>query len=278
MRQISTPILGLLALACLLATMSCDGSHGVNGVLNTTTMTQFGAAGQIPIQEGLALGSDPMRLRLDPCVPNAPRDPVTGKLIGTVTIGAVVRDAALQPIPDVPVTFHTSAGSLQSNGQPVLTNANGLAKDVLLVDEDDAGNVEINAKTDTLSASLTVPVEVIPAPPIQLSLDPVELWPPNHDLHEVVASFPGLECSPTTTFALESVTSNEADDGNGAGDTANDIQGAQIGAADTTVLLRAERAGGGQGRIYTIVYRLIESTGATSLRTGTVTVPHDQGH
>jgi hypothetical protein len=276
MRQIFSLILGLLALACLLAT-GCDGSNGVRGVLGDTT-TSSQPAGQIPIEEGLTMGAAPVPLRLDPCVPNAPRDPVTGKLIGTVTIVAVLRDAALQPIPDVAVTFQTSAGSLQSSGQPVLTNADGIAKDMLMVDEDDEGNVEVSATTDTLSASLTVPVQVVPAPPIQLSLDPVELWPPNHDLREVVASFPGLECSPGTTFVLESATSNEADDGNGDGDTANDIQGAQVGTADTTLLLRAERAGGGQGRIYTIVYRIIEETGATSFRTGTVTVPHDQGH
>jgi hypothetical protein len=276
MRRIFAPILGLLAIVCLLAMMACDGSNGPNGVLAAKDPTSPFAA--IPILEGLHMGAQPGRVLLDPCAPNAPRDPVTGKLTATVAIGAVLRDDALQPMPNVGVTFTTTGGTLLSAGSPMLTDGNGLAEDTLTVDEDDAPFVDVTAATATLSTSIRIAVEVVPAPPIQLRLNPVELWPPDHQLHEVVASFPGMECSPEATFALESVTSNEADDGTGDGDTPGDIQGAEMGTADATLLLRAERSGGGQGRIYTIVYRVTDQAGEMTRRTGTVTVPHDQGH
>src|SRR5262249_32471027 len=151
----------------------------------------------------------------------------------------------------------------RSDGQPVLTDGNGLAQDVLSVDEDDAGDVEITVTTETLSASLVVPVVVLPKPPVTLTIDPAELWPPNHEMREVTAGFPALACHPGTTFVLESVTSNEADDGNGDGNTGGDIQGADLGTPDTSFLLRAERSGGGSGRIYSIVYTLTDEVGAT---------------
>jgi hypothetical protein len=42
--------------------------------------------------------------------------------------------------------------------------------------------------------------------------------------------------------------------------------------------LRAERLGTGTGRVYTITLQCTDSSGNSSTRTVTVTVPHDQGH
>jgi hypothetical protein len=81
------------------------------------------------------------------------------------------------------------------------------------------------------------------------------------------------ECEPATWKVL-SVTSNEADDAHGSGHTAPDwkITG------DHTVSLRAERAGPGNGRVYTITIQASNAGGNTVQTTVTVTVPHDQGH
>jgi hypothetical protein len=87
-------------------------------------------------------------------------------------------------------------------------------------------------------------------------------------------------CTPPGSIQpiLVSVTSNEPDNGLGDGDTDGDIQGADIGTPDHDLLLRAERSGGGSGRIYTLIYSITDTTGATSEARAHVRVPHDQGH
>jgi hypothetical protein len=273
MRQMSSVIVALLTIACSLATVACNGSGGIDAVLNPTPNTMPFGSSEIPIVEGLAMGSDPKRLLLDPCAPGALRDPATGHLIGRARIGAVVRDASLRPIAGVAVTFRATVGTLESNGQPVLTDENGLATDVLTIDEDNARTTAVGATTSALSRTHEVPVGVLPTPPIAFALSPVTLGLADRQMYEVVASFPGMECRFGASFVLESVTSNEADFGTSIDDVPNDIQGADIGTADTNVLLRAERADGGTGRTYTIDYRVFDGSGSTTVRTGTVRVP-----
>jgi hypothetical protein len=269
-------ITGLFSLlACFVA---CDGADG-NAILGTggSGADPFAAGGFGPAQEGITLAADPESIVLDPCDPDAPTDPDTGKLLGTTTIGAILRDADLEPLVGVEVTFSTSAGMLESMGQPVLTDDQGLATDTLTVDEDDAGDVVVTVESGDLSSMLTVPVELLSRPPVTLEMQPAYLWPPNHKLREVTAVFDGIDCEPPPTIELVSVTSNEPDNDNGDGNTVNDIQGIEIGEADTHFLLRAERAGGGSGRIYTVTYRVIDAEGGMSMLSSTVTVPHDQG-
>jgi hypothetical protein len=66
------------------------------------------------------------------------------------------------------------------------------------------------------------------------------------------------------------VTSNEPANGLGDGDTDSDWE---IGEG-LTLKLRAERAGGGSGRIYTIVFACTDEAGNTVTKTATVSVPH----
>ena len=76
-------------------------------------------------------------------------------------------------------------------------------------------------------------------------------------------------------FTLTSVTSNEPDDAPGGGDgsTTGDIQGFDLGTADTAGLLRAERAGSGSGRVYTLTYVGRDEAGNERTCTATVSVP-----
>jgi hypothetical protein len=76
---------------------------------------------------------------------------------------------------------------------------------------------------------------------------------------------------------LTSIVSNEPDNGTGDGDTANDIQDAAFGTPDTAFRLRAERAGPGDGRIYTIVYTGSDGSGNTASDVDLVVVPHHRG-
>jgi len=68
------------------------------------------------------------------------------------------------------------------------------------------------------------------------------------------------------------VTSNEPVLGHGSGHTSPDW----IVVDDHHVLLRAERAGSGNGRIYTITITCTDSDGNSSNEQVEVTVPHDQ--
>ena len=75
------------------------------------------------------------------------------------------------------------------------------------------------------------------------------------------------------------VVSSEPDDGLGDGDTANDIQNLTWDNATgiITVDLRAERAGGGPGRTYTISIEATDEAGNSSIAEVTVLVPHSKG-
>jgi len=117
---------------------------------------------------------------------------------------------------------------------------------------------------DSLVVGLCTP------PTLSVSLSHASLWPANHNYVDVEASF--VTSNDGAVVSLVSVTSNEPDDGLGDGDTVNDI----VIVDNDTIQLRAERSGAGTGRIYTIVYQVTNSCGASVTVTTTVTVPHNQ--
>jgi subtilisin-like proprotein convertase family protein len=116
-------------------------------------------------------------------------------------------------------------------------------------------------------------------PTLVVTLSPDFLWPPNHRMMDVSATVTASDNCGSATVLLTSVMSNEADNSNGVGDgnTVNDIQGADTGTSDLMFSVRAERAGGGQGRFYTATYTATDGSGNTAVTGPTVFVPHDQG-
>ena len=113
--------------------------------------------------------------------------------------------------------------------------------------------------------------EAIP-PTLEVSVTPDTLWSPNHkyvEVHATVTASDNFDTDPTIT--LISVTSNEPDDADGKGDgeTVDDI----VIVDDFNFLLRAERAGNGSGRVYTITYSVIDDCGNETIQSATVTVP-----
>lgn len=76
---------------------------------------------------------------------------------------------------------------------------------------------------------------------------------------------------------LTSVTNSEADDSAAGGDgsTRQDVQEADFWTEDTEFLLRAERAGKGDGRTYTITYSAVDASGNETQAQAVVEVPHD---
>ena len=127
----------------------------------------------------------------------------------------------------------------------------------------------------------TVVTVVDTTPPmVTVESTPQYLWPPNHSMspgHSRVVVHDA--CDPSPQVILASVVSSEPDDapGGGDGNTTNDIQGAVLGTPDFDVLLRAERAGNGPGRTYTIRYQALDASGNIGAGQDAVIVAHDQG-
>ena len=108
---------------------------------------------------------------------------------------------------------------------------------------------------------------VVNAPSVTAaSADPQALWPPNHQMRDINVAYTVTDCAHCTL----SVSSNEPDAGLGDGDTPGDVE--VIDAHH--VRLRAERAGNGGGRIYTITITCVNGVG-TSTQTVPVYVAHD---
>ena len=102
------------------------------------------------------------------------------------------------------------------------------------------------------------------------SATPSVLWPPDHKFVSVTVAYTAT--SPCDGVCTLSVSSNEAVNATGSGNTAPDW----IVVDATHVLLRAERAGPGDGRVYTITITCTNAAGTTT-KSVEVTVPHDQG-
>jgi hypothetical protein len=171
------------------------------------------------------------------------------------------------------LSFFSAATAVDAcDASPALTNDAPAALPIgttriTFTARDASGNAQIC--TSSVRVADTVP------PQITVTLNVAMLCPPNHQLVPVTAVVQATDrCDPALTFRLVSIASNEPDDGLGDGDTAGDIQGADLGTADGSFLLRAERAGNGAGRAYTVVYRATDSTGNSSTASATVSVPH----
>lgn len=98
------------------------------------------------------------------------------------------------------------------------------------------------------------------------------LWPPNHRLAEVAIDGVTDPDGDPVTLAITSVTQDEPVAGTGAGDQAPDASGLGGGLAR----LRAERAGGGDGRVYEVRFVATDGRGGRSSGSVQVCVPHDQ--
>jgi hypothetical protein len=125
-------------------------------------------------------------------------------------------------------------------------------------------------------ASGTVVVADTVPPSLTVTPDQGTLWPPNHHPRTVTLGWQVSDaCDPAPVVTLLSVASSEADEAAGLedGDTTGDIAGAQIGAADTSILLRAERSRSGGGRDYTIAGRATDASGRAATAGATVSVP-----
>lgn len=138
--------------------------------------------------------------------------------------------------------------------------------------------LEARAGGDSDRDTAQIRVEDSEPPVARARAHPRVLWPPNHSMHEVTVAIRSRDrCRGADGLGVEllSVESDEPDNGIGDGNTTRDIQGAELGEDDRHVLLRAERAGPGDGRVYTLRYRITDAAGNETDVEARVHVPHD---
>lgn len=180
-------------------------------------------------------------------------------------------------------TSYTELGATASDncGSPFAATPSGS------VDANTVGTYTITydatdgAGNPAASATRTVIVRDTTAPTITLNSYAPSMWPPNHKYKtfQVTDFVTGASDSCDTplgvsSVVIEKVTSDETENGNGDGNTLNDIV---IAADCKSVQLRSERNGGGDGRVYTITFRVRDASGNATTVTAKVVVPHNNG-
>lgn len=121
------------------------------------------------------------------------------------------------------------------------------------------------------SATLTV----VDTTPPRITDRATALWPPNHQLHRILpedcAAVTDV-CDPQLEVSFTFVASDEPINAQGDGNSDPDV----VLGCDA-VELRAERQGGGDGRLYTLGVRARDGAGNVAEGTCTVQVAHDRG-
>jgi len=137
---------------------------------------------------------------------------------------------------------------------------------------DDAGNYS--------ECTQTVTVVDNEAPTITFNGQTPSMWPPNHEYQTFTAAnfiasvSDNCDSLSINDVAIISATSDEVENGGGDGNTLNDIV---IAADCKSIQLRAERQNAGNGRVYTITFRLRDTSGNTTTGTAKVYSPKNQG-
>jgi len=130
-----------------------------------------------------------------------------------------------------------------------------------------ANDTHVNSNT----ATVTIHIADTEAPAITAGVTTSALWSPNHDLVNVGFNFSAADNSTASTTSV-AVYSDEDDVTPGGGDMSPDA--ANIGSG--TLRLRAERSGGGDGRVYLLIITALDAFLNASHRCLAVTVPKSQ--
>jgi uncharacterized repeat protein (TIGR01451 family) len=138
-----------------------------------------------------------------------------------------------------------------------------------------------DSSNNSASCTQTVTVNDTEPPTITTNGQTPVLWPANHAYHtfNVTDFVTGVSdnCDGSISVSnvtIQLVTSDELENGPGSGNTTNDIV---IASDCKSVQLRAERENAGNGRVYTITFKVTDSAGNVGTKTSKVHVPKNLG-
>jgi hypothetical protein len=195
---------------------------------------------------------------------------VITNLSGVISLGSFV------PTGDVMITFNavTQNAAIQPNGSFSSSFATGSltpANSPLGINYSYGGDGNFNPASS--AGTLTIVDTVFPT--ITLNGNAISVWPPNHNFRAVsvadLVASAGDSCDTSLNLSSVVIASVSSDEGNSS---SGDIL---IAGDCKSLQLRAERDGNGDGRVYTITFRVRDAVGNTTFATAQVTVPHDQG-
>jgi hypothetical protein len=130
-----------------------------------------------------------------------------------------------------------------------------------------------NCASSIVSLSLTLPQATNRPPDCSKAKANVDkLWPPNHKLQDIAIEGVTDPENDPFTITVTSITQDEPTNGLGDGDTSPD--GFGVGTSNPKV--RAERSGKGNGRVYQINFKAVDSNGGECSGSVKVGVPHDK--
>jgi len=176
---------------------------------------------------------------------------------GASCSAAVALDGSASSDPDGDQLTYTWTGPFgtASGVQPSVVLGLGAYVIQLTVDDGNGGSA-------TDEVVITVADQTPPVVNI-LTASPNVLRPPNHKMVPIATSISVLDNCGAALASLPSITMNEG--------SAVDVQVDRAG----NISLRAERAGTGGGRVYTITYTFTDTAGNSTNASTTVSVPHD---
>ena len=170
-------------------------------------------------------------------------------------------------------SYDTDNGTLTYNWTLTGGSANGVTPTALFPPGNTTVTLRVSDDQFNATDMVNIIVQDTTPPQINATVTPNELWPPNHEYVEVKANVTAYDIGdPAPKITLVSVTSNETDNGIGDGNTVNDF----VIMDNFTFNIRAERAGTGSGRIYTITYKATDVSGNYATASVTITVAHNQ--
>lgn len=204
-----------------------------------------------------------------------------------ITVNADIESPVIEPPEIISLNNDPGAcGAIYTLSPPVAYDNCGIAT----LENDAPGEFPVGSTTVTWTATdihanfSTVTQDVIVLdienPVLETSIAVITLWPPNHKYKNIsiddfgANAFDNCGLSPDGII-IGRVTSDEPEDAKGGGDgnTKNDIV---IADGCTSVDLRAERQGGGNGRVYTITLVVKDQAGNQATAQCYVHIPHDR--
>jgi len=128
-------------------------------------------------------------------------------------------------------------------------------------------------EAESKERSVVVVDTLPPFAPDGIALD---LWPPNHQyvslsLADCVRDLCETDLDVDAVGQIVSIYSDEPEDANGDGNTSADI----VIVDHSSFMVRAERQGGGNGRVYGVTFDIADSAGNATRDTCWIAVPHD---